>query len=165
VTAGGGGAIVSNDLTMANRAKHLTTTAKKDHAYEFNHDEIGYNFRMPNINAALIFAQLEQLDNFIESKREQAARCFEFFKSLGIQMRRENANTRANYWLMCLELDDILLRDDFLDKMNKAGVMTRPIWKLMYKLPMYSDCYRDHQTNAELLEQRIVNIPSSVIIE
>jgi len=165
VTAGGGGAIVSNDLSLAKRAKHLTTTAKKDHDYEFYHDEIGYNFRMPNINAALIFAQLEQLDDFIESKREQAGRCFEFFKSLGIQMRCENANTKANYWLMCLELDDISLRDDFLEKTNKEGVMTRPIWKLMYKLPMYSDCFRDHQTNAELLEKRIVNIPSSVIIE
>ncbi|MCC5915635.1 MAG: LegC family aminotransferase [Balneolaceae bacterium] len=161
VTAGGGGAIVTNDEEVGAYAKHLTTTAKKPHTYEYRHEELGYNFRMPNLNAALICAQLEQLDNFIENKRKLAAGYAAFFESQDVKFRKETPGTRANYWLMCVELNDRKERDRFLTDTNESGVMTRPIWQLMYKLPMYEVCLRDEQTNAEFLEDRIVNIPSS----
>lgn len=161
-TAGGGGAIVSNNKELAARAKYLTTTAKVPHAYEFYHDELGYNFRMPNLNAALALAQIEQLNYFLEKKRILAENYKVFFNELGIHFRTELAHTKANYWLMCLELDNKKERDQFLKETNEAGVMTRPIWQLMHKLPMYKDCMRDEQSNAQFLEERIVNIPSSV---
>jgi aminotransferase in exopolysaccharide biosynthesis len=164
VTAGGGGGIVTNDQQSGDFAKHLTTTAKKPHKYEYVHDEVGYNYRMPNLNAALICAQLEQLDLFIENKRKLAQRYESFFEEKGIQFRTENPETKANYWLMCVELNDRQERNLFLNQTNEKGVMTRPIWQLMYKLPMYEHCFRDAQKNAEHLEDRIVNIPSSVII-
>ena len=164
VTAGGGGAIVTNDKQMGDFAKHLTTTAKKPHKYEYVHDELGHNYRMPNLNAALICAQLEQLDMFIENKRKLANGYESYFEEKGIKFRTENPNTRVNYWLMCVELNDRKERDQFLYETNEKGIMTRPIWQLMYKLPMYEDCFRDKQSNAEYLEDRIVNIPSSVRI-
>lgn len=164
VTAGGGGAIVTNDKQSGDFAKHLTTTAKKNHKYEYIHDEVGHNYRMPNLNAALICAQLEQLNSFIENKRKLAERYESFFEEKGIQFRTENPDTKANYWLMCVELNDRKERDLFLNQTNEKGVMTRPIWQLMHKLPMYAHCFRDTQKNAEYLEGRIVNIPSSVII-
>lgn len=162
VTAGGGGAIVTNSQKGGDFAKYLTTTAKKPHTYEYIHDELGYNFRMPNLNAALICAQLEQLDDFIDIKRKLANQYAGFFKDLGITFRTEIPDTRANYWLMCIELENRKERDIFLEETNNRGIMTRPIWQLMYRLPMYKDCYRDDQKNAEYLEDRIVNIPSSV---
>ena len=164
VTAGGGGVIVTNDAQLGDFAKHLTTTAKKPHKYEYVHDELGYNYRMPNLNAALICAQLEQLSSFIENKRELAQQYKAFLSNLGIKFRTENPDTKANYWLMCVELNDRKERDLFLNETNEKGVLTRPIWKLMYKLPMYKDCFRDEQLNAKYLEDRIVNIPSSVSI-
>jgi perosamine synthetase len=162
VTSGGGGAIVSNDLGYGDRAKYLTTTAKKPHTYEYVHDDLGYNYRMPNLNAALACAQLEGLNKFIEAKRKLANNYQQFFKSSDVKFRTETINTRANYWLMCVQLNDRKERDAFLKYTNESQVMTRPIWKLMYKLPMYKNCLRDHQKNAEFLEDRIVNIPSSV---
>lgn len=162
VTSGGGGAIVTNNKEVGDFAKHLTTTAKKPHKFEYFHDQLGYNYRMPNLNAALICAQLEQLDVFIENKRNLAQKYHSFFTDQGVKFRTENRNTKANYWLMCVELDNRIERDQFLEDTNAKGVMTRPIWQLMYKLPMYSECYRDEQKNAEFLEDRIVNIPSSV---
>ncbi len=162
VTAGGGGAIVTHNKEKGDFAKHLTTTAKKPHPYEYVHDAIGHNYRMPNLNAALICAQLEQLDGFIENKRELAQLYADFFKQKGIKFRQEAENTKANYWLMCVELENKKERDLFLEVSNKSGVMTRPIWQLMYRSPMYKDCFRDEQKNAEYLEERIVNIPSSV---
>jgi perosamine synthetase len=165
VTAGGGGAIVTKDKQLGDYAKHLTTTAKKPHKYEYVHDEMGHNYRMPNLNAALICAQLEQLDSFIENKRNLAQKYEYFFGDKGIKFRTENQDTKANYWLMCVELNDRKERDHFLNETNQKGIMTRPIWQLMYKLPMYEHCYRDIQSNAEFLEDRIVNIPSSVIID
>jgi len=164
VTAGGGGAIVTNDEDRGDFAKHITTTAKKPHKYEYYHDELGHNYRMPNLNAALICAQLEQLDSFIENKRELAKQYEAFFEENGIKFRTENENTKANYWLMCVELENRKDRDQFLEQTNENGVMTRPIWQLMYRLPMYSECVRDGQKNAEFLEDRIVNIPSSVTV-
>lgn len=162
VTCGGGGAIVCNDIELAEKAKYLTTTAKKPHPYEFFHDELGYNYRMPNLNAALACAQLEQLSSMIDSKRELAGMYSEFFVRQGIEFRTELPHTKANYWLMCVQLNDRRERDLFLKETNDNNVMTRPIWQLMYKLPMYSRCQKDHQRNAEFLEDRIVNIPSSV---
>jgi aminotransferase in exopolysaccharide biosynthesis len=162
VTSGGGGAIVTNDLQLSIKAKHLTTTAKIPHPYEYVHDDIGYNFRMPNLNAALACAQLEQLDSFIENKRKLAIDYSDFFESKGVKFRRELQNTKANYWLMCLELENKKDRDMFLKETNEAKVMTRPIWQLIFKSPIYSSFQKDDQKNAIYLEERIVNIPSSV---
>lgn len=161
VTSGGGGAIITNDIELGTQAKYLTTTAKRPHPYEFFHDELGYNFRMPNLNAALACAQLESLNGFLEDKRILANKYAAFFKESGIKFRQETADTKANYWLMCVELNNKAERDEFLKNTNDQGVMTRPIWNLMYRLPMYAHCQRDAQTNAEFLEERIVNIPSS----
>lgn len=162
VTCGGGGVIVTNDIAIGEKGKYLTTTAKIPHPYEYVHDEMGYNFRMPNLNAALACAQLEQLDGFLENKRSLAKEYQSFFASNGIKFRTETPNTKANYWLMCVELENKVERDLFLEETNSNRVMTRPIWQLMYRLPMYANCYRDEQLNAEFLEERIVNIPSSV---
>jgi aminotransferase in exopolysaccharide biosynthesis len=162
VTSGGGGAIVTSDLDLGFKAKHLTTTAKVPHPYEYVHDEIGYNFRMPNLNAALACAQLEQLETFIQNKRNLALEYKVFFESQGIKFRKELPNTKANYWLMCLELENKKDRDSFLKETNENKVMTRPIWQLIFKSPIYSSFQRDSQENAIYLEDRIVNIPSSV---
>ena len=162
VTSGGGGAIVTNDLHLGIKAKHLTTTAKVAHPYEYVHDDIGYNFRMPNLNAALACAQLEQLDGFIENKRILAAEYSLYFKSIGIKFRTELPNTKANYWLMCVEMENKIERDQFLKSTNDAKVMTRPIWQLIFRSPMYASFHKDEQKNAMFLEDRIVNIPSSV---
>jgi perosamine synthetase len=162
VTSGGGGAIVTNDLDIGYKAKHLTTTAKVPHLYEYVHDEIGYNFRMPNLNAALACAQLEQLHTFIENKSILAQEYNSFFKRKGINFRTELPNTKANYWLMCIELENKQERESFLKESNENGVMTRPIWQLIFKSSLYSGFQRDGQVNAMYLEDRIVNIPSSV---
>ena len=162
VTSGGGGAIVTNNSELGARAKFLTTTAKEPHPYEYVHNELGYNYRMPNVNAALACAQLEQLSFFLESKRNLAKEYEAFFKGKGINFRTETINTKANYWLMCVELENKKERDLFLEETNNAQVMTRPIWQLMFRLPMYKDCQRDDQVNALFLEERIINIPSSV---
>lgn len=162
VTCGGGGAIVTNDIDMGINAKYLTTTAKRPHPYEFYHDELGYNFRMPNLNAALACAQLEQLSTMLANKRELASFYKEFFEKKGIKFRTELPNCKANYWLMCVELENKEEREFFLKETNANKVMTRPIWQLMYRLPMYAMCQKDQQKNAEFLEERIVNIPSSV---
>lgn len=162
VTCGGGGAIVTNDISIGEKGKYLTTTAKVPHPYEYVHDELGYNYRMPNLNAALACAQLEQLNGFLEDKRNLAQEYHSFFLSKGINFRTETPNTKANYWLMCVELNNKQDRDLFLKETNKNNIMTRPIWQLMFRLPMYAHCQKDEQTNASFLEERIVNIPSSV---
>ncbi len=162
VTSGGGGAIVTNDIELGIKAKHLTTTAKVSHPYEYVHDEIGYNFRMPNLNAALACAQLEQLNSFIKNKRNLALEYSSFFKSNGIKFRTELPNTKANYWLMCIELENKKDRDLFLKESNDNNIMTRPIWQLIFKSSQYSNFQKDSQKNAIYLEDRIVNIPSSV---
>ena len=162
VTCGGGGAIVTNDIVLGEKGKYITTTAKIPHPYEYVHDELGYNFRMPNLNAALACAQLEQLDGFLENKRKLAKEYQSFFATSGIIFRTETPETKANYWLMCVELENKIERELFLSSTNANAVMTRPIWQLMYRLPMYAHCQRDEQFNAQFLEERIVNIPSSV---
>ena len=162
ITSGGGGVITTNNIELAQRAKFLTTTAKDPHPYEYFHSESGYNFRMPNLNAALGCAQLESLETFLENKRSLAKDYKIFFETQGIKFRTENPETKANYWLMAIELNDKNERDLFLKETNSAGVMTRPIWQLMFRLPMFKNCFRDSQRNAIYLEERIVNIPSSV---
>lgn len=162
VTSGGGGMIVTNEEDLGNLGKHLTTTAKVTHTYEYVHDQIGYNYRMPNLNAALVCAQLEQLESFLASKRQLANEYADFFESQEITFRKELENTQANYWLMSVELENLQERNAFLKVTNDSKIMTRPIWQLMYRLPMYQQCFRDGQKNAEFLEARIVNIPSSV---
>jgi aminotransferase in exopolysaccharide biosynthesis len=164
VTCGGGGMIVTKLEELGKLGKHLTTTAKVPHPYEYVHDQLGYNYRMPNLNAALVCAQLEQLRTFLANKRILANDYAIFFDKLGIKFRKELEDTQANYWLMCVELENIEERNAFLKATNDAKTMTRPIWQLMYRLPMYKHCYRDSQKNAEYLEERIVNIPSSVRI-
>jgi perosamine synthetase len=162
VTCGGGGAIVTNDISVGEKGKYLTTTAKVPHPYEYVHDEMGYNFRMPNLNAAVACAQLEQLEGFLDNKRKLAKEYQSFFSTKGIKFRTETPETKANYWLMSVELENKVDRDSFLKITNESKVMTRPIWQLMFRLPMYKNCQKDEQINAMYLEERIVNIPSSV---
>ncbi len=162
VTAGGGGAIITDDEELAKRAKHITTTAKKPHKWEYVHDEIGYNYRMPNLNAALACAQLEQLDTYIENKRKLADSYREFFNSKEIEFIGEIESAKSNYWLNAVCLEDREQRDQFLAYTNEHGVMTRPIWCLMNKLEMFKESQTGDLSNAEWLEDRIVNIPSSV---
>jgi perosamine synthetase len=164
VTSGGGGVIVTNNEYLAKKAKHITTTAKVPHKWEYFHDEIGFNYRMPNLNAALACAQLENLEKFILNKRELADSYKVFFKESSIKFICEMENTRANYWLMTILLQDRTKRDDFLNFTNSNGIMTRPIWTLMHKLPMFNKCQVHSTKNSEYLEERIVNIPSSVRI-
>jgi aminotransferase in exopolysaccharide biosynthesis len=165
ITSGGGGVIVTDDENLAKKAKHLTTTAKVPHKYEYVHDEIGYNYRMPNLNAALLVAQLEQLDSFIESKRELALKYDEFFSTIDdIKFISELENAKANYWLQAILFNDIEKRDEFLEYTNKNGVMTRPIWKLMNELEIFKSSQTTDLSNSKYLEERIVNISSSVTI-
>lgn len=161
ITTGGGGMILAGEA-LGVRAKHITTTAKKAHAYEYVHDEVGYNYRLPNLNAALGCAQLENLEAFIASKRELAASYEQFFEGLSIQFFREPEGCRSNYWLNAVVCEDLAQRDALLQESNQAGVMTRPIWKLMTHLPAFSNALRGDLTNALWLEDRVVNLPSSV---
>jgi perosamine synthetase len=165
VTCGGGGALVTNDAAIAKRAKHLTTQAKVPHAWEFIHDEIGYNYRMPNLNAALACAQLEQLTVFLESKRALATAYLEFFKQLNITFVEEIPESCANYWLNTIMLADREERDSFLAYSNANGVMSRPVWELMHRLPMFSAAEKTELSNSEWLADRLLNIPSSVRID
>jgi perosamine synthetase len=165
VTSGGGGALLFNNEAEAKLAKHLTTTARKPHKWEFFHDMLGYNFRMPNLNAALGCAQLEKLPDFLESKRKLALRYIEAFKNVpGVKVVKDSPFTKSNYWLNALLLDEEVAsqRDAVLDATNENGIMTRPAWTLMHRLPMYKNCPRMDLCVAESLEKRIVNIPSSV---
>jgi len=162
ITSGGGGVIVTDDENIAKRAKHITTTAKIPHLYEYVHDEIAYNYRLPNINAALLVAQMENLSKFLENKRELAKIYKEFFSRLEIKFIQEPKDSKSNYWLQAIIFDNLQQRDEFLEFSNKNGVMTRPIWKLINELWMYKNCQKDDLTNSKYLEQRVVNIPSSV---
>jgi perosamine synthetase len=162
ITTGGGGMILTNDDELGSRAKHLTTQAKIPHRWEYAHDAIGYNYRMPNLNAALGCAQMEQLDGFIASKREIASKYEEFFRSFNdITFFTEPHDTVSNYWLNVVLLENKEEKEKFLEITNSNGVMTRPVWKLMNKLEMFKDSFSSDLANAEWLGDRIVNIPSS----
>lgn len=165
VTAGGGGALITNDDELAKRAKHLSTQAKMPHKWEYRHDEIGYNYRMPNLNAALACAQLEQLDSYVKNKRELSDLYNEFLKSNeNINLVREIEGARANYWLNTVLLENRKQRDTFLEETNSKGIMTRPIWELMNRLEMFKDSPKSDLSNSEWLADRVVNITSSVRI-
>ncbi len=163
ITTGGGGMLLFMDEELGALAKHLTTQAKVPHRWEFKHDHIGYNYRMPNINAALGCAQLEHLDEFIADKRETAKAYAEYFKNVdGIEFFTEPENSFSNYWLNVVILPDHDKQLEFLQETNDNGVMTRPIWELMNRLPMFENCQHDHLTNTIWFADRVVNIPSSV---
>lgn len=165
ITCGGGGAIVTNDEVLARRAKHITTTAKVPHQWEYDHDCVGFNYRMPNLNAALACAQLEQIEAVLENKRALAKEYAAFFESIGIPFVQEPSQAYSNYWLNALALKGREQRDKFLQETNSQGVMTRPVWKLMHHLDMYADAQRGDLSVAECLESRLVNIPSGVRID
>ena len=161
VTCGGGGAIVTNDEKLALRAKHLSTTARLPHAWAFEHDEVAYNYRMPNLNAAVACAQLEQLEMILNNKRQLAGMYHAFFTGSSTGFLKGIAHAEPNYWLNTLVMENVHQRDIFLKETNEQQVMTRPIWRLMNKLPMYNDCIHGDLFNSEWLEDRAVNIPSS----
>lgn len=162
ITSGGGGAIITNDLAIAHKAKHITTQAKINHPWSFIHDEIGYNYRMPNLNAALACAQLEQLDFFVANKRELSVKYSEFFDQIGVEYVKEIDQAHSNYWLNAVIFSVKTERDDFLKFTNSNGIMTRPSWELMHRLPMFENAFKVDLTISEWVSDRLVNIPSSV---
>ncbi len=164
ITTGGGGMIVTDDEALAKRAKHITTTAKVPHPYEYIHDEVGYNYRLTNLAAAIGVAQMESLELFIEKQRELAHKYQAFFKDLEIEFITEPKEVKSNYWLNAVILKDREQRDEFLKYTNDNGVMTRSIWRLMNKLEMFKDAQCGDLSNAEWLADRVVNISSSVVL-
>lgn len=163
ITTGGGGMLLFKDEELGTKAKHLTTQAKVPHRWEFKHDHIGFNYRMPNINAALGCAQLEHLDEFVADKRATASAYAEFFQNVdGIDFFTEPENCYSNYWLNAVILKDRDAQQAFLQETNDNGVMTRPIWELMNRLPMFEHCEHDGLKNTAWFADRVVNIPSSV---
>jgi aminotransferase in exopolysaccharide biosynthesis len=167
ITTGGGGAIMTNNTDLALRAKHITTTAKLPHAWQFVHDEVGYNYRLPNLNAALGCAQLEQLPQFIADKRSLFQQYDAAFAGVqGIRVKKEPSNCLSNYWLqtVVLDMDKAFLRDGLLKALNEAGFMSRPVWTLMHQLTPYRGCPRMDLKVAENLAKRLINIPSSAAL-
>ena len=163
ITTGGGGMLLFNDEALAIKAKHLTTQAKLPHKWAFEHDAIGYNYRMPNINAALGCAQMEELENILKNKRETALAYKQFFSWIkGIDFIDEPADCNSNFWLNAVMLKDIEMRDAFLEELNAAGVMVRPIWELMNRLPMFMEAQCDGLENSQCLADSVVNITSGV---
>jgi perosamine synthetase len=162
ITTGGGGMIITNDDELATKARHLSTTAKIPHRWEFSHDETGYNYRLNNVSASIGVAQMEKLDDYLLNKRETAKAYTAFCQEQGIDIIRGLNDAKSNNWLNAIVLEDRLTRDEFLALTNGSGVMTRPIWSLMNKLLMYKDCQHDGLENSYWLEDRVVNLPSSV---
>jgi len=166
VTTGSGGMIITDDEEFAKKAKHITTTAKVTHKWEYIHDEVGYNYRMTNVTAAIGVAQMENFEKIIENKRQTAEKYKQFFQSNQsanqpiIDFILEPANSFSNYWLNCVQFENREERNNFLEATNSNGVMTRPIWRLMNKLNMYKNCQTGNLDNSEWLEDRVVNIPS-----
>ncbi|MEE3807523.1 LegC family aminotransferase [Lysinibacillus fusiformis] len=166
MTTGGGGAIVTDDDAIADYAKHLTTTAKIPHRWAYEHDEIGFNYRMPNLNAALGCAQLEKMPTFIQQKRDLTKHYEQWLSNLeDVHLFKEPENTRSNYWLQTILLDEQINRDDVLSFLNEQGVMSRPIWTPMHHLAIYQNCPKSDLNVTEQLNRRVVNIPSTPISE
>jgi aminotransferase in exopolysaccharide biosynthesis len=164
ITTGGGGMLITNDEQLAKKAKYITTQAKVPHEWEYIHNFVGYNYRMPNVNAAIGVAQMEKIDFFIENKRNLASLYRDFFMDMEIQFFTEPENCYSNYWLNAIILKNREQRNEFLKYTNANKVKTRPIWRLMNKLEMFKNCQTENLDNAEWLEDRVVNIPSSVRI-
>jgi len=162
VTTGGGGMVITDDEAIAERIRYISTTAKRPHRWEFYHDEVGYNLRMPSLNAAVGLAQLEYFDKILESKRETARLYQQFFSELGIKFVTEPLNTKSNYWLNAIMLEKRQERDEFLDYSNSNGVQTRPAWTLLHTLPPYKNCQHTEMPKSEFIADRLVNIPSSI---
>lgn len=162
ITTGGGGAVLSSDDRIAERARHLTTTAKVPHAWRFFHDEVGYNYRMPGLNAALGVAQIERLPVFLEEKRQLASAYADLFARLGIEFMGNLPGTRSNHWLNCIFLRSVAARDEFLRTTNAMGVMTRPAWVLLSDLPAFRHCYAENLPNATKRGDTAANVPSGV---
>jgi len=158
ITCGGGGVIITNDEKLGLLGKHLTTQAKVPHRWNFEHDSIGYNYRMPNINAALACAQLEQLEGFIINKREIALQYQSFFRNTSYSFFSEPEQARSNYWLNAIFVNNKEEREKFLTYTNDNGIMTRPVWTLMHKLAMFRHCMTDELLNSEWIEERLINI-------
>jgi len=164
ITTGGGGALITDNLDLADKIKHITTTAKKPHPWLFQHDQIGFNYRLPNLNAALGIVQLTRLDDFLVNKRRLTQVYREWFSNQpAVDFFLEPEGARSNYWLNAVALTDRHERDRFLEVTNEAGVMTRPMWTPMHTLPMYSKCQRTSLANAEQIASTFVNVPSSVV--
>ncbi|MDC0410294.1 LegC family aminotransferase [Gammaproteobacteria bacterium] len=163
ITTGGGGMVLCSSSVSGLNTKHVTTTAKAPHSFEFFHDEPGFNYRMPNINAALGCAQMEELDTFVIKKRELATRYESFFSGSDLKLFTEPAYAQSNYWLNAVICADVAQRDELLQQTNTKGIMTRPIWKLMNRLPMFEKCLRGDLTQSVFLEARLVNLPSTPI--
>ncbi|EFI4460027.1 LegC family aminotransferase [Escherichia coli] len=161
ITTGGGGMVLCRSSEAGVRAKHVTTTAKVPHPYEFYHDEPGFNYRMPNLNAALGCGQMERLDSFLKQKRELAQRYEAFFAGSEFRFVKEPEYAQSNFWLNAIICENMDARDAMLVQMNEAKVMVRPIWKLMHRLPMFEHAMRDDLKNSEQIEARLINIPSS----
>jgi len=161
ITTGGGGMIITDNQALAKRAKHLTTQAKIPHPWEYIHDEIGYNYRLTNISAAIGVAQLENLEKIIANKRKTAKAYRDYFHQTKWDFFTEPNDARSNYWLNIIMMNNKKERDEFLEYTNNNGVMTRPVWRLMNKLDMFKNCQTGNLDNAEWLEKRVVNIPSS----
>lgn len=164
LTTGGGGMLLFQDKELAKHAKHLTTQAKVPHLWEFVHDETGYNYRMPNINAALGLAQLELLNDYLSSKKSIAAKYEQFFRSLNVFYMVQPDGTSPNFWLNAILMENKAERDEFLDYSNRLGVMARPAWQLMNKLQMFKQCQIDELKNVNELRNKLVNLPSSAIL-
>jgi perosamine synthetase len=167
LTTGGGGAILTNDTALADRAKHLTTTARTQHPWDISHDAVGFNYRLPNLNAALGCAQMEQLPGFVANKRSLAERYRQAFQGMaGIRLFTEPAFAKSNYWLnvLLLEKENAFERDRILELTRTSGMMTRPAWNLMPTLPMYKECPRMDLSTAESIASRLINIPSSAFL-
>jgi len=163
ITSGGGGVIVTDDAALAKELKHITTTAKVPHKWEYVHNEIGFNYRMPNINAALLVAQMEQLERFLADKRALAKEYETFFKNFDdIAFIKEPKDAKSNYWLNAIIVQNREKRDAFLEYSNAHGVMSRPVWRLLSELEMFAECYNDGLENSKYLQERVVNIPSGV---
>jgi perosamine synthetase len=163
ITTGGGGMIITNDEELAIEVKHITTTAKVPHRWNFKHDQVGFNYRMPNLNAALGVAQMESLPDYLKRKRKLAEQYQQWGSEHGLQFMQEPANTKANYWLNVVLTEDNQQRCSMLETTNDNNVMTRPAWTPMHKLEINQDCKYTEMTNTEWLFDRIVNVPSSVV--
>ena len=161
LTTGGGGMVLTNDAQLADRAKHLTTTAKVKHPWEFIHDEVGFNYRMPNLNAALGVAQLEKLPKFLEFKRSLATEYLDWGEKHGVRFIKEPTDSQANYWLNTLIAENKTQRDHILKETNENGIMTRPVWTPMHRLSIYKHHFNNHLENTEWLFDRLVSLPSS----
>lgn len=160
ITTGGGGMIITNNTEIAEKARHLTTTAKVKHPWEFIHDQVGYNYRMPNVNAAIGVAQMENIDSYLSNKKETAHLYENFFKETSIQFCKSPEHSESNYWLNAILFKNSKERNGFLRHSNSQGVITRPVWKLMNHLRMYQDCQTGALDNSQIIESRLVNIPS-----